>query len=321
MISGSYDPGDLHLFRGLGKGQYAASEVIKDKSDRPILKVPDQKEPVESFGSWTTLVDWDDDGDLDILVGTFHGNIFLRRNEGTRAKPAYATANEWLKVGDKFLRVPGGGHANPVMADWDGDGLWDLITGSSDGGIYWYRNAGKRGQPAWEAPITLVAKHEGFGYDEILQPGETPRPGIRSQIAVTDSNQDGKLDLLLGDFCTYLHVKADLTPEQKTQFAELHRRENEATRFLRDALDAVRARYKEDMKGVPLSQWRTPENSAKWQAAYQSMNDSPAYKQRSDEYDQMQKQMQPFIDTKAAGKHLGGDPAASHGYVWLFLRK
>jgi hypothetical protein len=29
---------------------------------------------------------------------------------------------------------------------------------------------------------------------------------------VTDYDGDGKLDVLLGDFCTYLHVRADLTP-------------------------------------------------------------------------------------------------------------
>src|SRR5205085_501896 len=114
---------------------------------------------VESFGSWMTLVDWDDDGDLDILVGTFEGTIFRRRNIGTRTKPIYATHNEWVTVGSKRLRVPGGAHATPVIADWDGDGRWDIITGSGDGGVYWYRNVGKQGEPKFDPPVALVAKH------------------------------------------------------------------------------------------------------------------------------------------------------------------
>ena len=117
LVSGSYDPGELYLFRGRGRGEFAASEVIKDRGGRPILKVPDQKDRVDSFGSWMTTADWDDDGDLDILVGTFAGMIFLRRNEGSRKEPAYATGNEWVKVGAKPLRVPGGEHANPVIVD------------------------------------------------------------------------------------------------------------------------------------------------------------------------------------------------------------
>ncbi len=67
-------------------------------------------------------------------------------------------------------------HANPVIADWDGDGLWDIITGSSDGGVYCYRNIGKRGEPEFVPPWTLVAKHEGTGYGELLDVDEEPRP-------------------------------------------------------------------------------------------------------------------------------------------------
>jgi FG-GAP-like repeat len=318
LVSGSYDPGELYLFRGLGKGQFAAREVIRDRSGKPILKVPNQKDRVDSFGSWMTLVDWDDTGKLDILVGTFDGMMFLRRNEGTRTKPVYSDTNEWVMVGDKKLRVPGGEHANPVIADWDGDGLGDIVTGSADGGVYWYRNIGKRGQPRFAPPVTLVPKHEGIGYGELLDADQQPRPGIRSQIAVVDYDGDGKLDLLVGDFCTYLHVKQDLTPDQRKRFEVVRDQGDKIVKQMRESMEQLREKFKEAMHGVPKSDWNAAENSAKWQKMYQEMKESAAYKKLSNEYEQLKKDLQAFVER---GKSQRGEPDVPHGYVWLFRRK
>ena len=320
LVSGSYDPGELYLFRGLGWGEFAAREVICDKSGKPILKAPDQKDKVESFGSWMTLVDWDDDGDLDIVVGTYEGLMFLRRNEGTRGEPAYATENEWIKVGQKRLHVPGE-HASPVVADWDGDGRWDIITGSSDGGVYCYRNIGKRGEPEFAPPWTLVPKHEGIGYGELLDADEETRPGIRSQIAVVDYDGDGKLDVLLGDFCTYLHVRKDLTADERRDFETKRQRQDKVIHGLRAGMDALRARWKTEMKGVPKSEWNTPENSAKWQKMYQELRDSPENKQRQAESKQLDKDLRKYVITDRSRRDDREDPDVAHGYVWLFRRK
>jgi hypothetical protein len=208
-----------------------------------------------------------------------------------------------------------------VTVDWDGDGHWDIVTGAADGGVYWYRNAGRRGRPEFEAPVTLVAKHEGIGYSELLEPDKDPKPGIRSQIAVTDHDGDGKLDVVLGDFCTYLHVRRDLTPEQTRSFADLRRKEDLATKFLRDSMDSLRAKFKDSMKGAPQSEWNTPENSAKWQAMYNAMRDSQEYKQHMAEYERLQKEGIDYVEQGLAGRRLGSDPAVAHGYVWLFRRK
>jgi len=319
LVSGSYDPGEIYLFRGLGKGQFAARETIVDKSGKPILRVPNQKERVESFGSWMAMVDWEDRGVLDIVVGTFDGMMFLRRNEGSRAKPAFAATNEWVHAGGKPLRVPGGAHANPVIADWDGDGLWDIITGSADGGVYWYRNVGKRGRPEFALPVALVAKHDGIGYSELLEPDRDPKPGIRSQIAVVDYDGNGKLDLLVGDFCTNLHIKKQLTPEQRGEFQSVRDRQAKASKQLGDSMGDLRKRYDEVMKDVPKSEWHTPENSKKWTQMYQEMRTSEAYKKHRSEYESLQKDLLQFVDGR--GATMRDIPDVPHGYVWLFRRK
>ena len=47
FVSGSYDPGDLYFFRGLGKGKYAAVEKLRDKYERKLKSKEDQLERAE----------------------------------------------------------------------------------------------------------------------------------------------------------------------------------------------------------------------------------------------------------------------------------
>src|SRR5262249_61006096 len=120
----------------------------------------------------------EEQGDLARGGGPCAGRTPPRRKEGTPGAPAYAIGNGWVRVGVKPLRVPGGEHANPVIADWDGDGRWDIVTGAADGGVYWYRNVGGRGRPEVEAPVALVPKPEGVGYSQLLQPHPHPTPRL-----------------------------------------------------------------------------------------------------------------------------------------------
>ncbi len=238
LISGSYDPGDLYLFRGLGEGRYAKVQSILDKAGQPVVHHPEEfakyqrmkdgpqansdeaiEARVASFGSWVAPVDWDADGDLDLLIGSFGGDLFLRLNEGTRESPVYGTQSIPVEADGKPLHV--NRHAAPAVADWNGDGLWDLVVGSADGAVGWYANTGLSGRPKFGPYQQLVSPAASLKFlEQHLRPGDTPIHGVRAQIFVTDYNLDGRLDLILGDYSD-IHWLREMDDEQQAEFEAL----------------------------------------------------------------------------------------------------
>jgi hypothetical protein len=319
LISGSYDPGEIYLFRGEGRGKFRARETLTDKAGKPILRKPEQEHPVESFGSWPAMVDWDGDGDLDLLFGGYDGSLMLRLNEGTRKAPAFATSNTVVEADGKPVAIPEG-HCTPVVADWDGDGRWDLLSGGATGAVSWFRNVGRPGRPEFAAAEEIVPKHRGVGYAEYLGAGEAPRPGIRSQIAVADYNGDGKPDLLLGDFCTYVEPRADLTPQERNELTRLRARQAR----LEPALAAQREKLQEELKdfwkGYGVKESLTPEVQSKYRAKVAEIQARPAFKKLTDESEAVTNAMKPLLRPAGPGA-LGGGQDTPHGYVWLFLRR
>ncbi len=173
VLTGSYSPGELYLFRQQADGQFAAGEILKDSKGSPIKQT----------AAVPFSVDWDGDGDLDLLVGNIQGKVFLIPNEGTREKPAFGQAQPLLPSGKLMVS----GDAGPCVTDWDGDGKPDLLVGAGDGSVSWFRNIGEKGAPKLDAPVILLKLPEG---------------SIRAKICVTDWNGDGRMDLLVGDFAS-----------------------------------------------------------------------------------------------------------------------
>ncbi|MHB8863079.1 MAG: FG-GAP repeat domain-containing protein [Pirellulaceae bacterium] len=318
LISGSYDPGALYLFRGKGQGEFAAGEMILDKSGKPVLRVPDQKVEWESFGSWVTMVDWDADVDLDLVVGGFGGEVFVRLNEGTRQAPAFATSNMAVKLNDEDLKVPGD-HATPVIADWDGDGQWDLLSGSATGAVHWYRNVGQEGAPAFADPVTLVPEHTGHGYGEFVDTGEEPAPGIRSQIFVTDHNGDGKLDLLLGDFSTTVSPRTDLSADERQAMLDIRTKLQELDAELAVAREKFTTLLQEFMKQFPEETITSDEIQEKIREKQKELQEEEWFRSALQPWQRLNTDLQQYL-AKPAPSDWVRDMATPHGYVWLFLR-
>jgi hypothetical protein len=320
MIANSYDPGHCHWFRGLPDHKFDAPKELQDKNGIPVRSSPVQKQNFESFGSFYETVDWDNDGDLDLFIGSFEGGLKLRINEGSAKDPVFAADNIEIKAGGKPLKVSS--HMCPLVADWDGDGLWDLLAGSDDGSVTFFRNDGSKNAPTFEAGQVLVPQHEGNGYHKIFFDEGNVVPGIRSQIDVVDYNGDGKQDLLLGDFYTSYALRSDLSDTQKQAVEAIMARSNEM-KTLSDAYSAKREAMEEDFKRrFPGEESMSDAAQVAWQQEYGQLKESSEYKALRKASDKAAgeriKMLQPYLDEMGRKEN---QEARSHGHVWVFLRK
>ncbi|QDT92235.1 FG-GAP repeat domain-containing protein [Gimesia algae] len=316
FISSSYDPGTCFYFRGLPDHKFAAPVELKDKAGVPVRSSVKQKQDYQSFGSFYTPVDWDADGDFDLLIGCFDGHLKLRLNEGDAKKYAFAEENQTVDAGGKPLEVEN--HCCPVIADWDQDGLWDILAGSDKGSVTWFRNIGSKTAPQFEEGKTLIPQHAGNGYNQVVWNEDEIVPGIRAQIEVVDYNQDGKLDLILGDFNTSYDFRKDLTKQEKKEVETMLSESEKIGNAYSNQIEALREDFKKRYPGDKLfSEKATKE----WSEEYKALKDSPEAKAFEKHDAEFVKQLKPFLASTHRKGNRSFDLAKPHGYVWLYLRK
>ena len=70
------------------------------------------------------LADLDDDGDLDLIVGSRSDTLHYFENTGTATDPAFT---QRTGAGNPFNEINAPGDTGPALIDLDGDGDLDLV--------------------------------------------------------------------------------------------------------------------------------------------------------------------------------------------------
>jgi hypothetical protein len=220
--------GDLDLVVGDEDGRVALVENIKRLADRlpqflPPVYFRQQADEVK-FGALATPAgsDWDGDGDIDIVCGNTAGCIaFIENLSGPGVeRPRWAEPRR-LEADGRVIRIQAGpngsiqgpceakwGYTTQSVADWDGDGLPDLVVNSIWGKVHWYRNIGTRRAPRLAAAAPIEVEWDGpaptLAWGWLRPEGRALLTQWRTTPVAVDWNGDALVDLVMLDTEGYL---------------------------------------------------------------------------------------------------------------------
>ncbi len=216
--------GDADLIVGDEDGRVA---LVENRGRVPCGEVPVFGQPVYFKQEADTLkcgalatpcgVDWDGDGDTDIVSGNTAGFLeFFENLSGPRqAHPRWA-APVRLEADGKPFRIMAGpngsiqgpaeakwGYTAPSVADWDGDGLPDILLNSILGEVVWLKNQGPRSAPKLSAPqpveVEWTAPQPQLAWGWRRPHGKALLTQWRTTPVVFDFTRDGLPDLAMLD--------------------------------------------------------------------------------------------------------------------------
>jgi len=133
------------------------------------------------------VVDWNNDGKKDLVVGALDGKIHLFINEGSDTAPDFPVRT-FAQAGGSDLIVSAG-RSSPDVLDLNGDGKKDILTGNTNGELLFYSNSD-----------ICTDSAPCFDPNEAVEADGVPiyKASSRSRPFVCDWTGDGYFDVLIG---------------------------------------------------------------------------------------------------------------------------
>jgi len=124
-------------------------------------------------------VDYDADGDIDIIAGSYTGEIWLFEMVGEELRQGVYLRDETGEVMNVGISV------TPELHDFDRDGDLDMLVGTRSSGVFIFNNNGTSTKPRWSNSGSILLSSDGKKIE-----------GSNAHLA--DWNGDGRKDLIVG---------------------------------------------------------------------------------------------------------------------------
>lgn len=196
--------------------QYVSGKKLNGSDGNPLVMDLQMITP--------TAFDWDQDGDMDLIVGDEDGRVALVENVGGKNQTGSPIFSQPVYFKQEADTLKFGALATPFAYDWDADGDEDIISGNTAGNIGIFENLGTtEGKIKWSAPVLLEVDGKSFrilaGPNGSIQ-GPCEAKWGYTTLSVADWDADKKPDLLVNGIWGRLSRLEVSDPESKPNVAE-----------------------------------------------------------------------------------------------------
>lgn len=130
----------LALLRNVGTATDPAFDLVTDHFA--------DLDTTDLLAMYPAFADLDGDGDKDMYIGEYNGNLYFYRNIGSATAPQFTPLPSGV-MDDTGSLIDVGMFSAPQFFDMDDDGLLDLLVGERNGNLDYFHNTGTSSAPVW----------------------------------------------------------------------------------------------------------------------------------------------------------------------------